>query len=299
VYDIICYGTLCQDRIIRIPRYPELGRSVWIQEDTLAVGGEAANSAIALNAWGQRTLLLGTVLGRDDRGHWLLDRLSELDYVDSAEFTASHDADTPYCVIMATPDAERTMFGRYFREMRGQVVSELPEANVFTLDPYCGEGAISAAKAAKRQGLFTLAMDAIGRPEVAERADVIVTSYQEIAPDLAGGELLSAAAECARDVSKILVLTLGPDGSAAFGPDGSLLHRQKAVAVPPEQVADATGCGDVYRAGLACGYARGWPLEQSMAFASAAAALNLLGPGGGGHALSLDDTLEVARRGHV
>ncbi|MGQ9809125.1 MAG: carbohydrate kinase family protein [Armatimonadota bacterium] len=299
MYDIICYGTICQDRIIRIPRYPEAGDSVWIESDELRPGGEAVNSAIAWDRWGLSVLLLGTVLGRDHRAQWLLEELGNLVHVDASLLTASHRAETPYCLILATPDAERTMFGRYFREMQGQPVAHLPEARVFTLDPYCGENAARAARVARDRGMRVIAMDAVDRPDVASCAELVVTSYQEILRLVPDGDVRSFAARAARDLGRMLVLTLGAEGSEAYDMNGVLVHRQPAVTVPKDLVVDATGCGDVYRAGLVCGEAMGWPLPQSMAFASAAAACNLTAAGGGAGVRSLDETLEIAALGRL
>lgn len=299
MYDVICYGTLCQDRIIRIPRYPHIGTSIWIEQDSLKLGGEAANTALALNAWGQKTLLLGSVLGADERGQWLAKQLAALEHVDISRLERSSAAHTPYCLIMATPDAERTMFGRYFNLMQGQAVTELPPARVFTLDPYCGANAGQAARVAHRQGIKIVAMDVLEHPEIAEVSDIIVTSYQHIDLHAPLDALVQRGQEAAMRYSATVIVTAGERGSVALSPEGNLLHHQHAVLVPAERVLDATGCGDVYRAGLVCGEALEWPLEQSMAFGSAAAALNLMGMGGAGLTLPVDQTLSIARAGTI
>ncbi len=282
---------------MRILRYPVLGSSTWIQEDRLTIGGEAANSAVAFSAWGLRTLLLGTVLGPDDRADWLTVRLSELMQIDISCLTRAPDADTPYCLIMATPDGERTMFGRYFDKMRGQPVTELPNGRVFTLDPYCGANAVQAVRTAKSQGMYVVAMDVVGRPDIAEHADIVVTSHEEIAHGASESDLTRHGRSAARDLRRTLILTLGERGSVAFGPDGELLHRQMAVSV--KTPLDATGCGDIYRAGLVCGAVYGWDMKESMEFASAAAAYNLLGMGGGGCVRTIEETQAAARRGCI
>lgn len=278
---------------MRIPRYPPKGGSAWIDEDRITIGGEAGNSVRALSAWGLETLLLGTILGRDERAEWLLEEMSRLPHVDSSWLIASASAETPYCNILSTPDGERTMFGRHFNTMRGQPVPQLPPARAFTLDPYCGDSAIEAAREAERAGIPIVAMDALRHAEIAERSSIVVTSYQEVGRDMEDDELMEVAAQAARTFGVTVVLTLGPRGSVAFDAGGQLVHRQAAVEV--DLVLDATGCGDVYRAGLVCGVVQGWELEESMAFASAAASLNLMGIGGGGHALSMDETRDIAR----
>lgn len=297
LYDIICYGTICQDRIMRINEYPALGESTWIQHDVLTLGGEAGNSVVALNAWGFRTLLLGTVLGRDERAQWLLDRLEQLENVDSSRLICSHQADTPYCNIFATPDGERTMFGCHFDRMSGQAVAGLPPCRVFTLDPYCRQDSVRAARAAAELGVHILAMDALNSPEIAACASLIVTSRDEIGKSASDEDMARAACDWARRTGATVVITLGASGSLAADPEGEIVQRQPAVRV--ERAVDGTGCGDVFRAGLAAGMALDWELPESMAFASAAAALNLLGPGGGGIVLPLEETLAVAQAGEV
>lgn len=296
-YDIICYGTLAQDIIHIIPEYPEAGGSVGVVDEQVTVGGEAANSCLAWCQWGLKVLLLGVVLGEDARADWLLERLNELHGLDATHLERDAHASTPYCHIMATPNGERTMFGRHFRAMRGQKIVTMPEARLFTLDPYCGENAWEAAALAKEAGMPVLAMDALGYPELARCSSVIVTSYQELHLGLDAPKVMAFAAAKAVELAVTVVVTLGPEGSAAFDREGRLLHRQAAI-VPP-RIVDATGCGDVYRAGLACGMAMDWPLQRSMAFASAAAACNLMGAGGGSSILSLEETLKAAETGVI
>lgn len=261
------------------------------------MGGEAANSCLAWSRWGLEVLLLGAVLGEDSRADWLLERLSELPGLDATLLERDANANTPYCHIMATPDGERTMFGRHFRAMRGQKIVTMPEASLFTLDPYCGENAWEAAALAKKAGLPVLAMDALGYPELAKNSSVIVTSYQELYLGLDTHKVMDFAAAKAAELAVTVVVTLGPEGSAAFDREGRLIHRQAAI-VPP-RIVDATGCGDVYRAGLACGMAKGWSLPHSMAFASAAASCNLMSAGGGSSILSLEETLKAAETGVI
>jgi adenosine kinase len=56
-----------------------------------------------------------------------------------------------------------------------------------------------------------------------------------------------------------VVVTRGAQGSTVRQDERKL----EIPAVPAERVVDPTGCGDAYRAGLLCGWLRGWPLEQA------------------------------------
>lgn len=58
----------------------------------------------------------------------------------------------------------------------------------------------------------------------------------------------------------IVITTLGGDGSIIEGKD--VPEPIKIGVAIPTRVADPTGAGDAYRAGLLHGYARGWPLKK-------------------------------------
>jgi sugar/nucleoside kinase (ribokinase family) len=62
------------------------------------------------------------------------------------------------------------------------------------------------------------------------------------------------------------------------------------------EVADSTGAGDIFRAGMVYATAQGWPAERSLRFASAAAALNCRGLGGCGAIATVEEILALAGR---
>jgi sugar/nucleoside kinase (ribokinase family) len=71
--------------------------------------------------------------------------------------------------------------------------------------------------------------------------------------------------------------TLGQEGVMAW--DGRQMHFCSAYRVP---VVDTTGAGDIFHAGFIYGLLQGWPLEQQLDFACAAAALNCTASGARG-----------------
>src|SRR5436189_153070 len=67
----------------------------------------------------------------------------------------------------------------------------------------------------------------------------------------------------------ILVVTLGIRGAIAL--EGDRLLHLPAFAV---DAVDTTGAGDVFRGAFIYGYLQGWPLDETMRFANAAAAVS-------------------------
>jgi sulfofructose kinase len=76
---------------------------------------------------------------------------------------------------------------------------------------------------------------------------------------------------------RLTAATLGRDGVLAW--DGNHFQHNSAYCVP---VVDTTGAGDIFHAGFIYGLLQGWPLEQQLDFACAAAAINCTASGARG-----------------
>jgi ribokinase len=76
--------------------------------------------------------------------------------------------------------------------------------------------------------------------------------------------------------AEAITITLGKAGSLSRSTDGQTFS-QPAFKV---DVVDTTGCGDVFHGGYIFGLLQGWPLPQTIRFASACAALKTRALGG-------------------
>lgn len=68
-----------------------------------------------------------------------------------------------------------------------------------------------------------------------------------------------------------LVITQGGDGSELYDASG----KTRIPAVKPEKIADPTGCGDAYRAGMLYGLERGWEAADACRLGSILGALKI------------------------
>ncbi len=94
-------------------------------------------------------------------------------------------------------------------------------------------------------------------------------------------------AELAEEV-EALVVTLGPEGSQIYA-------EGRCIAIPcvaPDQLADPTGCGDAYRAGLLYGIANGYDWWRTGRLASVMGAIKIGYRGGQNHAPARNDIAE-------
>src|SRR5206468_1448615 len=88
----------------------------------------------------------------------------------------------------------------------------------------------------------------------------------------------------AREV-KALVLTLGAKGSVILA-DG---EHHEIPCVLAENLADPTGCGDAYRAGLLHGIARGWDWPSAGKLGALMGAIKIAHRGAQNHALAREE----------
>ena len=145
-------------------------------------------------------------------------------------------------------------------------------ARVLHVDDVDEEGAIAAARLAVAHGL-TVTSDL---DRVTERTAVLVESvtipiFASHVPGALTGErdLERALRALRRAHHALLVVTLGVDGAIALMNDRVV--RSPAFTV---DAVDTTGAGDIFRAGLIYGLLADWPIEESLRFANAAAAVS-------------------------
>ena len=76
--------------------------------------------------------------------------------------------------------------------------------------------------------------------------------------------------------------------------DGANFHYASAFRV---NTVDTTGAGDTFHAGFIFGLLQGWPLQQQLDFACAAAALNCTAVGARGGIHSVEEIEHLVRAG--
>jgi sugar/nucleoside kinase (ribokinase family) len=297
-YDVLVYGTVCLDVLWRVETLPPPGGYVDILEERREIGGEAANTAMALARWGARVALVGNALGDDEDGHLLRTLFArDAPEIDLRFLPTSAAAFTPYCVCMATPDGQRTMFGYRFTEMQPPPLDPTLAAStrLFTMEPNAYAAGAAACQVASAAGAFTLPMDYARDPAINAIASQVVTSSEHIGRDLSTTELAAFAAHVRDDYGPTTIVTRGERGCfvAETGKSGQPAAHVPAYVAP--SVVDTTGSGDIFRAGLLYGQLQAWDIFTTLRFASAAAALNCGEMGGWCGVRSLSEIQEFQK----
>ena len=306
--DVIVFGSLMTDLVVRAPRLPAPGESLLGESLEIFLGGKGCNQAIAAARLGARVALIGCV-GEDAYGDAFLDTLDR-EGVDRTQVTRAAGVGTgTSCVLIASaagqnaiialPRANLTLGPAEVTRALGAILAAHDADNTAVRDAgpriFLGQcetdiSAVAAAlDCARRAGLRTILNAApIPREPLTEAllaADLLVVNETEAAT-LAGMpvetlEAAHAAAErtLARGPRETIV-TLGERGAvwSERGADGRSIVHHDVPAFPVRQV-DATAAGDAFCGALVASLARGDAMMEALRWASAAGALAATRPG--------------------
>ena len=250
-------------------------------------GGSAANTMAGVAALGGRAGFVGQVAG-DQLGEIFTHDIRAL----GVEFLTpprSGGLPTGRCLILVTPDAQRTM--NTFRGAAHELTADALDAEqirgaaILYLEAYLWrsagpraamEQAMAIAHEAGRKVAFTLSDIACIAPHRAEMTamldagaiDLLFANENEIRA-LASLDDRDAAIAALQDKVPLIVVTCGSEGAMA-------VENGRRVSVPIARIGagiiDTTGAGDLFAAGFLVGQARGRSLEESLNIGSIAAA---------------------------
>jgi fructokinase len=250
-----------------------------------ASGGSVANSCAVAAALGARVAFLGKVAA-DPLGDAFRRDISALG-VHYPTAPLANGAPTARCLILVTPDGQRTMntylgAGGEFSlaDLDEQVIagSAITYMEGYLFDPPAAQAAFAeAARIARsfsRKTALSLS-DAFCvdrhrdgfRRLIAEGIDILFANEAEICSLYQRNDFADAAADVADDV-KLAILTQSEAGSLII--QGGEKTR---IAAVPTQVLDTTGAGDAYAAGFLTAYAQGKSIPDAGNLGAAAAAL--------------------------
>jgi sugar/nucleoside kinase (ribokinase family) len=248
-------------------------------------GGSAANTVAGVASFGGTAAFIGKV--RDDQlGAVFSHDIRSLGVVYDT-VPAGDGPATARCLVMVTPDAQRTMC-TFLGAATGLTADDvdtdlLARACITYLEGYLWDPpeaidalrrAVAVAHSAERRVAFTLSdpfcvdrhraafLDLIER-----EVDVLFANEDELL-SLFEVDELDKAVEAVRGLCHVTAVTRSELGSV-------VVSRSETIAVPAEpgvEVVDTTGAGDLYAAGFLYGVAHGMGLRRCAELGSAAAA---------------------------
>ncbi len=255
-------------------------------------GGSAANSMIAVRQFGG-TSFYSCKVAEDDLGHFYMKDLLD-GGVDTNHHTEKEAGHTGRCVVLVTPDSDRTLCT--FLGISGELSTKelvedaLRDSAYFYMEGYLvtSETARQACIAAKRVAEAAGVKIAISLSDpnmvrffkagllemIGSGVDLLFANEDE-AKGVVGAADLDSAIDYLKTLSQEFVITRGSKGALVW--DGQTLIDIDPVKV---KAVDTVGAGDMFAGAFLYGRGRGWDHRRAGALASAASAklVTSLGP---------------------
>ncbi len=256
-------------------------------------GGSAANTMIAISQFGGRSFYSCKV-ANDEAGSFYLEDMVRCGVETNLKIQAREDGVTGKCLVLVTPDADRTM--NTFLGITGsfseqELVPESIEAAEYlyiegylVTAPDACAAAIKAREVAQSAGRkVALSLSDLNMAKffkegllsiIGSKVDFIFANESE-ALEMAGTGDLKEAMAYLKTLATGFAVTLGAQGSVIF--DGSDLIEIDPV---PVQAIDTVGAGDMYAGAILYGITNGMSYAQAGKLASHASAklVTSLGP---------------------
>lgn len=256
-------------------------------------GGSAGNTMACFASLGGKGAYIGKV-ANDPLGQSFADSLKS-ENIHYSTMPLENGAPTGHCMILVTPDGERTMntFLGAAVELSPKDINPdlISDAKVTYLEgylydpPQAMEAFIKAARIAHEAGhqvSLTLSDPfCVDRHReafkdlVQNHVDILFANEDELMSLYETGDLDEALKRVDQECA-IAAITRSEKGSVIINSG----HSYKIDAEPVEKVVDSTGAGDAYAAGFLYGYTEGMSMEECGRIASIAAAevISHMGP---------------------
>ncbi len=248
-------------------------------------GGSAANSMVAISQFGGSTFYACKV-GDDETGEFYSANLKEAG-VHNRVAELNLTGQTGKCMVMVTPDAERTM-NTYLGitadlSEKELFIDELADADYLYIEGYLvpsdtARQAIASAKAHARENGCKIAMtfsdpsmvkyfkegvdEALGTDPI----DILFCNEEEALTFTGETELGNAATALLKRAKQVAV-TRGANGASVYSQDDVV-----SVESPKVTAVDTNGAGDMFAGAFLYAISQGWSTEKAAKLACAAAA---------------------------
>jgi sugar/nucleoside kinase (ribokinase family) len=298
---IVCSGAAIHDTLVRPVEDPPWGTTTIVETLETHVGGNAANTSIALATLGTPVRIVGAV-GRDPQGRFVLDALARAGVDVGAMSTL--DAQTASTVVLVNAAGNRKFLHRPgasadafsapldFPPPLIAKMSHYHLASLFILPNFRAHAPATLSRA--RAAGLTTSLDTNWDPRgmwlrdlapCLRDLDFLFMNEDEARMVSGSADPAEAAAAVLSHGVRTSVMKLGPRGCAIYTDQREVLCPAFEV-----EVKDTTGAGDCFVAGFLAAHQRGASLAEAGTFANAVGAFSVQSIGAATGVKSYEET---------
>jgi len=270
--------------LIEEERHHELLESLFHIKSRPCGGGSAANTITAVAQLGSRAFYSCKVAD-DATGEYYLNDLAASGVQTNLSRDTLDEGHTGKCIVLVTPDAERSM-NTFLGITRQISVAELDETALKDSQYVYIEGylvpeinaraaAVKAREVAQAAGVKTsLTLSDVNMVKffkeplleiIGDGLDMVFSNEDE-AKLMFDANSIEESVAAMKGIARQFAITLGAEGAVVF--DGKQLHTIPAEKVTP---IDSNGAGDIYAGAFLHGLTNGLPFPECAGLAGAAA----------------------------
>jgi sugar/nucleoside kinase (ribokinase family) len=301
IYDIIGIGDIAVDDTLHMPCYPAADSKTRILSRKRQGGGRISCALAAAARLGSPCAILGR-LGDGNGSAFTRKYLGEELGVDLSLML--HDpacGPTHSTIIVAADTGSRAVFIDHSiikplaaEELKPEWFAAGSVLLVDSLNPPC---ILEAVKLARQAGMIVVSDIERDSPQYLETRHYIdhLVHGSEFALSYTQTKCPADACKALADSSdhETTVVTAGGRGCYWRTRGEDVVHHHPAYKIRP---VDTTGCGDVFHGVFCCGVAQSWPIEKTIEYATAAAAIKATRFGGWLTVPTLDEIQELIHR---
>ena len=271
--------------LIDTPRRAELLHHVKAITPRQTGGGSAGNTVVALAQLGGKAFYSCKV-AHDDLGDFYIKDLQAQGVDTNLNHTRAQDGQTGSCMVLVTPDAERSMctFLGVSAELDNQALHphDIAKSKIYYMEGYLAasptglSAALQGRKIAKDAGVaLALTLSDVSMIQfckagldamLGEGVDYLFCNQEE-AQVWCGSEDLNVVKNKLQNLAKIVCLTRGPAGS-------EIITSEQTWHVPADKVKaiDTNGAGDMFAGAFLYAISRGYSPDKAANLGNHAAA---------------------------
>jgi sulfofructose kinase len=274
-FDAVGLGLNAVDHLCVVDAFPERDTKPRVRGFARAPGGQAASAMVVCARFGLRTKYVGKV-GGEETGAFSLESI-RAEGVDVSDVRSVPGVTNQLAmIIVERGSGVRTILWHRPAELATRPEEVAPEkvaaGRVLLVDGHDAPACARAARLAKERGIPVI-MDAEsvkeGTADVVAATDILIAS-REFPSAFTGHGNLDIAFDMIRSLGpSVVCVTLGFLGTVLLARNG-MTYSARGHRVP---VVDTTGAGDVFHGAFVYGFVAGWPIQRTLEFANAAAAI--------------------------
>ena len=271
--------------LIDTPRRAELLHHVQAMTPRQTGGGSAGNTVVALAQLGGKAFYSCKV-AHDSLGDFYVKDLQARGVDTNLNHTRATEGQTGSCMVLVTPDAERSMctFLGVSAELDDAALHphDIVKSKIYYMEGYLAasptglQAALKGRQIAREAGVsLALTLSDVSMIQfckagldamLGDGVDYLFCNQEE-AQVWCGSQDLSVVKDSLKKLAKMVCLTRGPDGS-------EIITAQDSWHVPAEKVKaiDTNGAGDMFAGAFLYAVTRGYSLEQAANLGNHAAA---------------------------